>query len=80
MSGSSINALTKDYNIKGLVTQAFIGAESNVLYQVKPSLKKPIAQANVSFEKGYSHMDWLKLRHTQPDLLGKSSHNFVGTF
>ena len=73
MSGSSISALTKDYNIKGPVTQAFIEAESNVLYQVRPSLKKLVAQANVSFEKGYSQMDWLKLRHTQPDLSGKSS-------
>lgn len=33
-------------------------------------VKKPASRAKVPFQIGYSHMDWLKLTRTHPDLAG----------
>lgn len=48
----------------------------------KSDVKKPASRAKVPFQIGYSHMDWLKLTRTHPDLAGTSincSHLFFIT-
>lgn len=39
---------------------------------IKSAVKKPASRAKVPFQIGYSHMDWLKLTRTHPDLAGTS--------
>ncbi|KAM0010598.1 hypothetical protein Hdeb2414_s0072g00774161 [Helianthus debilis subsp. tardiflorus] len=36
------------------------------------SVKKPVARAKAPFQIGYTHMDWLKVTLTHPDLAGTS--------
>ncbi|XP_076920884.1 cytochrome b5 domain-containing protein RLF-like isoform X1 [Bidens hawaiensis] len=47
-------------------------AKSNVgsSKDTKSGSKKPISRAKVPFQIGYSHMDWLKVTRTHPDLAG----------
>ncbi|MFS7905605.1 hypothetical protein Hanom_Chr01g00049621 [Helianthus anomalus] len=35
-------------------------------------VKKPVARAKAPFQIGYTHMDWLKVTLTHPDLAGTS--------
>lgn len=47
-------------------------AKSNVgsSENTKSGAKKPISRSKVPFQIGYSHMDWLKVTRTHPDLAG----------
>ncbi|KAI7753473.1 hypothetical protein M8C21_032264 [Ambrosia artemisiifolia] len=38
--------------------------------ETKSGVKKPVSRAKVPFQIGYSHMDWLKVTRTHPDLAG----------
>ncbi|KAJ0491614.1 putative cytochrome-b5 reductase [Helianthus annuus] len=38
--------------------------------ETKSAVKKPATRAKVPFQIGYSHMDWLKVTRTHPDLAG----------
>ena len=43
----------------------------------KSAAKKPASRAKVPFQIGYSHMDWLKVTRTHPDLAGITSICFL---
>ncbi|XP_024983163.1 cytochrome b5 domain-containing protein RLF [Cynara cardunculus var. scolymus] len=52
--------------------QAAVDVGSSVDTSQRPKIvaKKPASRAKVPFQIGYSHMDWLKLTRTHPDLAG----------
>ncbi|KAI3663969.1 hypothetical protein L6452_45202 [Arctium lappa] len=47
-----------------------VGSSVNTSQKPKTVVKKPASRAKVPFQIGYSHMDWLKLTRTHPDLAG----------
>lgn len=47
-----------------------VGSSINASQKPKNAAKKPVARAKVPYQIGYSHMDWLKITRTHPDLAG----------
>nr|XP_043610394.1 cytochrome b5 domain-containing protein RLF [Erigeron canadensis]XP_043610395.1 cytochrome b5 domain-containing protein RLF [Erigeron canadensis] len=47
-----------------------VGSSVSNSQGTKNVVKKPASRAKVPFQIGYSHMDWLKLTRTHPDLAG----------
>lgn len=50
--------------------QAGVDVESSTKRSNNNASKKPTSRAKVPFQIGYSHMDWLKVTRTHPDLAG----------
>ncbi|CAH1440492.1 unnamed protein product [Lactuca virosa] len=49
-----------------------VESSNNASQKPKSVGKKPVSRAKVPYQIGYSHMDWLKVTRTHPDLAGNS--------
>ncbi|KAL7616865.1 hypothetical protein Lser_V15G03926 [Lactuca serriola] len=47
-----------------------VESSNNASQKPKSVGKKPVSRAKVPYQIGYSHMDWLKVTRTHPDLAG----------